>query len=178
MNATQEQWLPVVGFEGSYEVSNQGRVRSLARTVDRSGLPVRISGRVLKPWIQKGGYPAVTLRSDGRSFGRAVHTLVLHAFVGPRPDGMDACHQDGNPVNSSLSNLRWDTRSGNMQDALRHGTHNNASKTHCKRGHEFTPENTRYYTFRNGTVGRFCRACKRLSNRKALNPHEGDVSGH
>lgn len=63
-------------------------------------------------------------------------------------------------------NLRWDTRGGNMRDAVEHGTHNHARKTHCIHGHEFTPENTRTYTFPNGVVARFCRACKRNSNLK------------
>jgi len=169
VDATREEWRPVVGFEGSYEVSSLGRVRSVARTVTRSGHPFRVAARVLKPWTMKGGYPAVTLRSDGKSWSRAVHALVLQSFVSPRPDGMDACHEDGDPLNNVVTNLRWDTRSGNMQDALRHGTHNHASKTHCKWGHEFTSENTRHYTFPNGSKARFCRACKRDSNRKVSN---------
>ncbi len=59
--------------------------------------------------------------SLGRNNQRAVHRLVLEAFVGKRPDGMEACHWDGNPANNSLSNLRWDTRSGNRKDDIRHG---------------------------------------------------------
>jgi hypothetical protein len=51
-----------------------------------------------------------------------VHTLVLLAFVGPRPDGMECCHNDGNPANNSLSNLRWDTPESNTADSVRHGS--------------------------------------------------------
>lgn len=162
-----EKWRPVVGFENAYEVSDQGRIRSLARTVFRSGCPVRLKEKLLNPWTQKGGYPTVSLRSGGKTTNKALHTLVLEAFVGPRPAKMEGCHNDGNPLNNTPSNLRWGTRSDNVQDALSHGTHNHARKTHCKRGHEFTSENTRIYTFPNGVTARFCRACKRYSNRKA-----------
>lgn len=52
-----------------------------------------------------------------------VAVLVLLAFVGPRPKGMECCHNDGDPENNSLDNLRWDTHSSNVYDAIRHGTH-------------------------------------------------------
>lgn len=80
---------------------------------------------------------------------------MLTAFVGPRPDGMVTCHNDGNPANNNLSNLRWDTQSNNQLDAVKHGTHPLAAATHCKRGHEWTPENTR----RDGHGWRRCATC-------------------
>lgn len=57
-----------------------------------------------------------------RARRRYIHRLVLEVFVGPCPEGMVACHNDGNPRNNALSNLRWDTREANMRDRDRHGT--------------------------------------------------------
>ncbi|RUU22663.1 HNH endonuclease [Mesorhizobium sp. M7A.F.Ca.AU.002.06.1.1] len=51
-----------------------------------------------------------------------VHLLVLEAFVGPRPDGLEGCHNDGNPDNNRLDNLRWDTPESNQADRIAHGT--------------------------------------------------------
>lgn len=143
MNATHEEWRPVVGYEGSYEVSDQGRVRSLDRIVvryqygKRTEQPVR--GRMLSPGETSFGHEYVNL---GRGNKRYVHRLVLEAFVGPPAAGTECCHNDGNPKNNLVSNLRWGTRSANIQDAVRHGTHHQAKKTHCKHGHPFTAENT------------------------------------
>jgi hypothetical protein len=106
-NAVLHLWKPVLGFEGFYEVSNQGQVRN-ART-----------GRVLRPGPSNFGHLSVVL---GRGNTRMVHALVLEAFVGPRPKGKESCHFDGNPANNRLENLRWGTRSENNLDAVRHGT--------------------------------------------------------
>lgn len=123
-----ERWLPVVGFEGLYEVSDLGRVRSVDRVevyerVLANGRMVRISrhreGRMLRPGTVKSGHQLVAL---GRGRSKLVHALVLAAFVGPRPAGHDSCHYDGDPANNRLSNLRWGTRAENVHDAQRHGT--------------------------------------------------------
>lgn len=161
MNATQEQWRPVIGYEGLYEVSNQGRVRSLDHfTRGRSDSKRLIRGRVLRPAPRPSGHLTVALGRSGGS--KDVHTLVATAFIGPRPDGMECCHYDGDPSNNRLENLRWDTRSANRLDSVRHGTHQAASKTHCKHGHEFTLENT---LIQHGNHRR-CRECHRLDSRK------------
>lgn len=116
-----EQWRPVIGYEGLYEVSDLGRVRSLAR---QTSMGAR-GGRVLKPNPLPKGYLAVTLSRPPNVKRRVayVHTLVLEAFVGPRPPGMDACHSpDPTPANCRLDNLRWDTRRNNFADKRQHGT--------------------------------------------------------
>jgi hypothetical protein len=65
----------------------------------------------------------VNLRNDqGPPHLALVHRLVLEAFVGPCPEGMEGCHNDGNRLNNDLSNLRWGTRSDNRDDARKHGT--------------------------------------------------------
>ena len=112
-----ERWLPVVGFEDLYEVSNFGRVKSLGRPYCngvRSFPP-----RILRPGPSNYGHLSVVL---GRGNTWMVHTLVLTAFIGPRPPGAEGCHNDGNPANNHLDNLRWDTRSNNIRDGVRHGT--------------------------------------------------------
>lgn len=114
----QEDWREVTGFDG-YEVSSLGNVRSW-RKLGRCGVGLRReSPRVLSPVVNKDGYLVVSL-------GRVrflVHRLVLTTFVGPCPEGMEGCHDpDRSPSNNALSNLRWDTRKGNVDDCRRHGT--------------------------------------------------------
>ncbi len=71
------------------------------------------------------GYSVVTLCKDGNRFNKRVHRLVLETYVGPCPEGMEACHYNGVRTDNRLENLRWDTRSNNQLDAVRHGTHVN-----------------------------------------------------
>lgn len=68
------------------------------------------------------GYRQVAMRGLGRRCKISVHVLVLEAFKGPRPDGMEGCHNDGNPANNRADNLRWDTATANAADRARHGT--------------------------------------------------------
>ena len=137
-----EQWLPVVGFEGLYEVSNQGRIKSLDRRVYAGRGRTRIQkGQMLSPGIGDTGYREVRLSKNGRSKIFKVHRLVLIAFQGKMPPNFVACHNDGNRLNNDLSNLRWDTCSGNMRDKRDHGTDNNLNKTHCPRGHKLANPN-------------------------------------
>lgn len=156
---TNEKWLPVVGYP-DYEVSDHGRVRSLTRIKDH---PVNgwitYRGKVLKQQQMKSGHFRIMLVNDSGAQGNLVHRLVLTAFVGPCPDGMEACHWDDDPANNLLSNLRWDTRSANRLDMVRNGRNHHANKTHCKWGHEFTSENTQIVK----SGSRRCRTCERAS---------------
>lgn len=119
-----EEWRPVVGYEGYYEVSNLGRVRSLVRMVrNRWGLFPR-RGVVLKPGPTADGHLNVVLCREGRRDTQSVHRLVLSAFVGPCPPRHEGAHWDRDPSNNHLSNLRWATKSQNYDDRRRHGTDN------------------------------------------------------
>ena len=160
----QERWLPVVGYEGLYEVSDQGRVKRLARVGKSWVLPERI----LKGCHTYPGYVQVGM------FGtiKKVHRLVLEAFVGPCPPGMVACHYDDNKENNHLWNLRWDTERENMRDRTRNGNDHNANKTHCKYGHEYTEENTRY---RRDNGYRQCRACNKIYRKRYREAHPDRV---
>lgn len=128
MKAGESAWLPVVGWEGLYEVSRDGRVRSLDRMMvsatARCGYPRRMKGRELRPTTKAtGGYPQVTLHAqDGRQKRYHVAHLVAAAWIGPRPDGMEVCHNNGNNTDNRSSNLRYDSRANNEADKLAHGT--------------------------------------------------------
>lgn len=152
-----ERWRPVRGYEGAYEVSDQGNVRSLDRT-DHYGR--RRAGRALKPGTSDG-YPAVHLRWQGRTRNVRIYRLVAEAWVPGEAPGLEVCHEDGDRLNSAASNLRWDTRQANQADILLHGHNYNLGKTHCPRNHEYTPENTGRQRLRSGRQGRVCLTCKR-----------------
>lgn len=110
-----EIWKPVVGYEGRYEVSNMGRVASL-----RYGGHAASGRKLLRLCGQPSGHLVVRPYRDGAGRTRHVHTLVLTAFVGPRPDGLEARHKDGNPTNNKLTNLEYATRSQNTLDRKWH----------------------------------------------------------
>lgn len=161
-----EIWKPVPGYEGWYEVSDEGRVRARERriwhTANRwgKGFWRTMPERAVKPVLTRRYY-RVTLQRAGKPRQFAVHRLVLSAFIGPCPPGLEGCHADDDPSNNRLSNLRWDTTSANVLDQVRNGNHGNARKTHCKRDHEFTDENTYHYLGQ-----RHCRTCRREANQK------------
>lgn len=161
-NTLHEQWLPVVGWEGLYEVSDQGRVRSVERIVQFGATTRRVKSTILKPGKNLRGVLYVNL-SNGNAHNKRVHQLVLEAFVGPRPPGMEGCHLDDNKENNAVTNLRWDTHSANMFDMVRNGGCHQTQKTHCPKGHEYTPENTKLGS---SGRGRFCRECHRIDGRK------------
>lgn len=165
-----ENWLPIAGYEGLYEVSDLGRVRSLPRVVQyggsRRGTSATIPGGLMSPHGKL--YPMVKLAKGGKKSSFNIHQLVLEAFVGPRPEGYVACHCDGDESNNAVSNLRWDTVTENNRDIVRHGNNLNANKTHCPRGHEYTPENTR--RIRKHPTYRYCRQCERNRTRRGYRP--------
>jgi NUMOD4 motif len=152
-----ERWRPVVGWEGYYEVSDLGRVRSVARVaMRRNGSPLPIRPRVLKPSRTHGGHPAVLLERYPEKRHPLVHTLVLEAFFGLRPDSTAvARHKDGDINNLAASNLTWDVQRGKNYWA---------KKTHCPEGHEYTPANTYIIP---STGGRTCRTCRALKYNQA-----------
>jgi hypothetical protein len=118
-----ERWLPVVGYEGVYEVSDRGRVKRLANVVTmKNGVRRSLREIMLKCGPDKNGYPYVNLTTDKRARHWFVHRLVLLAFRGPPPDGHEACHGDGDKTNGRLGNLRWGTKMDNEMDKLIHGT--------------------------------------------------------
>lgn len=121
-----ERWLPIAGFEGLYEVSDHGRVRSLDRAVSYVGRwgPVTRSfpGRDLATVPRYRGYRHAQLYRAGSEVDeRPVHHLVLEAFVGLRPPGLECRHLNGKRADNCLTNLMWGTRTENAQDRVAQG---------------------------------------------------------
>lgn len=162
-----EEWRPIPGYEGIYEASDLGNIRGVDR-IDARGWPRRGQPLAAVPHVHDE-YLHVCLTKKGRHRTVKVHHLVLKTFVGPRPEGMQGCHNDGNRVNNRLSNLRWDTQSANQLDAVRHGTHALAARTHCKRGgHLLAEPNLCNYGLRQGV--RACLACNKTRRYLAHHP--------
>lgn len=176
-----EQWRAIPGWEGRYSVSDMGCVRSEDRVVPHpaSG-KLTIHGRILRQKTDRKGYRRISLSrgSEGVST-RLVHQLVIESFVGPRTPAIDVCHNNGDPADNRLVNLRYDSRSGNMLDRRAHGTDHEVNKTHCPRGHLLEEPNlskARWIRDRH----RICLACSRASARvsysPALKPHFKEVA--
>lgn len=130
-----EIWRDIPGYEGCYQVSNLGQVKSLPRVTtrgERSGklISQRIGGRVLKPSVNTRGYLSVVLRVDGKSITHEVHTLVALAFLGPRPGaGVQVRHLDGERLNCKAENLCYGSRSENQLDLYQYrGWHHRLSE--------------------------------------------------
>lgn len=164
-----EEWRPVVGWEGLYEVSDRGRVKGLpVRARNNRHLPERfIAGRK-----HPKGYVSVELRHNGQPKQVLVHRLVCIAFNGDRSaEGLDVCHKNEVKDDNRKENLEWGTRSHNIKQYAESGRYRNQNshKTHCKRGHEFTEENTRIDRGRTpNSTQRTCRTCEkdRISARR------------
>lgn len=121
----QEAWKNISGYEGWYQVSDRGRVRSVDRTVTyRNGRERFYKGKLLKESPDNNGYPRVVLCKSGTQKSFYVHQIVMQVFEGPCPPGQEVCHEDGVPANNYRKNLRYDTHAANMKDRKRHGTEN------------------------------------------------------
>ncbi len=163
-----ERWLSVVGFEASHEVSDHGRVRSIDRVVQtRAGWTRPWRGRVLAG-RDVNGYRSVALPGYP---SKLVHRLVLEAFIGQCPDGMECCHNNGVRNDNRLSNLRWDTTSANMFDKQRHGTDHMRNKACCPRRHPLVSPNLVAHTAADGR--RQCLACARTFANRKLQRYRG-----
>ena len=158
-----EQWLPVRGYEGKYEVSDHGRVRTvpiLHKT--RGGGEAILPSRILTQH-KRGGKPGDYYRGVSLTQrSHYVHRLVLEAFVGPCPPGQQCRHLNGIPTDNRLENLAWGTPSEDNFDRIRHGTHQHSKKTECKWGHPLdgvvlNPDGTVHQ--------RICLTCRRAHNR-------------
>ena len=157
----EERWLPVVSYEGLYEVSDHGRVRSVDRFVNhaRSGT-LRLRGRILRPAVG-GRHPraCVVLSRDGIERTKAVHALVARAFLGPCPAGQEVLHGPAGALVNRLDNLSYGTHSANIHDKQRDGTDHMRNRTHCPLDHLLEPPNLIRSEARDGH--RACLACNR-----------------
>jgi len=122
MNTVTENWLPVVGYERLYEVSDLGRVRSLDRWVIRGdGTSYKIAGR-MRAICTNGRYCHVGLSGVGvKQTTRSVHRLVCEAFIGPRPANFQINHRNGVKTDNRLANLEYVSPRENSIHAYRNG---------------------------------------------------------
>lgn len=142
-----EIWKPAPGCVG-VEVSTLGRARNRW-------------GRILRGSVEENGYHRVKVRVGGvgEYQNKYAHRLVLEAFVGPCPPGMETRHLNGDPGDNRLVNLAWGTSSENSQDILLHGRNASASRTHCPRRHPLVDGNLVASQWERGR--RSCLACAR-----------------
>lgn len=138
-----EKWVPIPGYEGYYEASSFGRIRSLDRCVRVSAgkdgtkaFTRKLHGGVMRPYLNPhNGYFHIFLSRDGIASPFSVHEIIALTFKGSRPLGFDVCHSDGNRLNCREDNLRYGTRKENFQDSQDHGvlvkgeTHPNSKLT-------------------------------------------------
>ena len=117
----EEVWKDIPGYEGRYQASNQGRIRSVDRVIPwgRGGSRF-INGKVLKPAGQKTTPHLRVVLGHGAP-GSTVHSLIALTFIGPCPSGQEVRHLDGNPLNNCVDNLAYGTRRENILDVLRIG---------------------------------------------------------
>ena len=116
-----EEWRDVVGYEGRYQVSSMGRVKSLERTfIDKIGRERYVKECILKPGMDKGGYLRVDLCASGKRKMFSVHRLVCQAFHDNPENKLDVNHINENKTDNRACNLEWSTRIENCN----HGTRN------------------------------------------------------
>jgi hypothetical protein len=120
----------IPGTNGTYEVSDAGRARG------PRGL--------LSPTLTSNGYRKIGIALDGRRVQRRLHRLVAAAFVDGHQPELDACHINGDKADNRAENLKWGTRSENIRDQVRHGTHRSSARTHCTYGHPLDASNVTY----------------------------------
>ena len=144
-----EEWRPVAGTDGRYEISSLARLRKHFKYR---------STRIQPGWRGRHGYWLHAI--DGRHVFR--HVLVATAFHGERQPGQVCRHLNGVPGDDLPHNLAWGTMKENAEDSKRHGTNWQLNQTHCKWGHEFTETNT----FIDNLNRRICRTCKHRHSRR------------
>lgn len=144
--------------------------------VSSAGVVIGPSGRVRKPVVaNKHGHQGIVLYDGGKHYHRYIHRMVMEAFVGPRPDGMEVRHLNGDPSDNRLDNLVYGTHAENMQDAIAHGTHYSHGRTvtACPQGHAYDEDNTCWMSRPNGKKQRACRACRREQNKRRYTTQKG-----
>ena len=119
--STQEVWKPIPGWEGLYDVSDHGRVRSLDRVIVNGGITRMLRGRLLSTNTKQSGYATAALHKNGNRRSVSVHKLVLTSFAGERPNRSVCRHLNGDKADNRLVNLMWGTPAENERDSAIHG---------------------------------------------------------
>lgn len=116
-----DNWKDIKGFEGLYQISNLGNIKSLKRYVkNKYGYRV-VNEKILKNQINSKGYYSVVLRKENKTFTKEIHRLLAIAFIPNINNDKYINHKDGNKLNNSLDNLEWCTCQYNIKEAYRLG---------------------------------------------------------
>ena len=156
MKPTTEIWKPIPAFEGLYEASSSGRIRSLDRITAHG---TTRNGRFLKGHRHPDGHLTLSLWRDGNRNRRYVHRLVLSAFAGEPKPGQIARHLNDNPADNRVENLAWGTPKENSQDSVRLGGNARVRRKVCPRGHKLSDPNL---VASKSEGHRECLACSRV----------------
>lgn len=149
-NTAREEWRQIEGYEGYYEVSNLGRVRSVDRIItDKNGVKYKKNGHISSLINKDNGYMYISLNKNGKRKNHYVHRLVANAFI-PNPQNKTCVnHKDYNRKNNSVDNLEWCTQEENI----------NYSIEHLKQGMRKVRKNNRdvgvYPRYKNGQIKRW-----------------------
>lgn len=168
-----EEWRPVPGYEGLYEVSFDGEIRSLDRvTVSKVGISRKFHGKTLAPREDADGYLEVNLYRGSKGKTAKVHRVVCEAFHGVPSEGEVSLHYDDDPANNRADNLRWGTMSDNMYDMVRNGNHLVANQVLCRRKiHPLGGENSFRHAKDKG-IRSNCRVCSNVRSWMRHHPED------
>ena len=125
---TSERWQDIPGYEGFYQASSLGRIKSVHRIIDsvsRNGNRYKksVQERIMSGGKNSWGHAMIILCREGITKPHLIHRLVLKTFIGPCPNGMQSRHfPDDNKANNCLDNLQWGTPKENGADKIVHGT--------------------------------------------------------
>jgi len=133
MSDKKEKWKNINELGNYYQVSNNGRIRSVRRTLTRSGKPITYKGKIIQPQSNSVGYLRVHIKFNNTMCRYFVHRLVAEYFVANTSNKPDVNHMDSNYLNNMFSNLEWVTHKENMHHAIKNGRFDNSfSKTNEK----------------------------------------------
>lgn len=169
---TTEQWKDIPGYEGIYQASDQGRVRSLDREIKHARFGTqKMKGKVMSTKLHPAGYPSIGLRDrEGKRQWVLVHRAVLLAFRGQPGQGEEARHLNDDKLDARLDNLEWGSRSENIIDRQTNGIEYHRNLTECPLGHPLEGENLLPSQLGYGRGCRSCLACNRARSNLKANP--------
>ena len=121
---TEEIWLDIKNYEGLYQVSDFGRVKSLKSNKEK----------ILKPFARPNGYLGVTLSKKGKSITKSIHRIVAETFISNQNKLLQVNHKDGNKQNNNVNNLEWCTAQENIKHSWKNGLSRvtEGMREHCK----------------------------------------------
>jgi hypothetical protein len=155
------EWRDISGYEGSYQVSNDGRVKSLARVVIRKdGRKQSVVEKILSASLNDKGYLHLSLLKNGKRKSAFIHKLVAITFI-ENPNGYRVVrHLNDIKTDNGVDNLAWGNHRDNTLDSIRNGRHATANRETCSRGHKYSEYG--YYISATRPNSRYCKECARL----------------